>query len=328
MTLCTLFNVNYLDKGIVLYESLEKISDDFTLYVLAMDDKCYEILLDLNYKYLVPIKLKDFEDDELLRVKPHRSLGEYCWTCSSSLIRYVLITFQPEYCTYIDADLYFYSNPQIIIDEMKAKNASVQVVGHRFNKKNKEYQEWLVGKYCVEFNTFKNDENGLMLINKWRNQCLDHCSTDGDGVYWGDQKYLDKWVEDYEFVIETENLGAGIAPWNVMQYKRKNGKLYCNDLPIELIFYHFENIQYLSRNKVKTNIQNIIRTDFKLIKDLYIDYLQKIDSIKTLLKAKYGIDIVIKYHPGTRKDAQIVHLSTWVEYLKDLLLTNCYVIKY
>ena len=59
LTLCTLFNANYLDKGLTLYESLEKVSKDFTLYVLAMDEKCYNILIQENRKHLVVINLKD-----------------------------------------------------------------------------------------------------------------------------------------------------------------------------------------------------------------------------------------------------------------------------
>ena len=126
MTLCTLFNVNYLDKGLALYESLENVSNNFVLYVLAMDDKCYEILSDLKLPHIIPIKLIDFENEDLLKVKPTRSIGEYCWTCSSNLIRYVIDTYKPEYCTYIDADLFFYSDPYQIIEEMtKLRNLNL-----------------------------------------------------------------------------------------------------------------------------------------------------------------------------------------------------------
>ena len=34
---CTLFNVAYLDKAITMYNSLERVSSEFTLYALAMD---------------------------------------------------------------------------------------------------------------------------------------------------------------------------------------------------------------------------------------------------------------------------------------------------
>ena len=37
---CTLFDSNYISKGIALYLSLERHTDDFLLYVMAMDRKC------------------------------------------------------------------------------------------------------------------------------------------------------------------------------------------------------------------------------------------------------------------------------------------------
>ena len=63
--LCTLFNSVYMDKGIVLYHSLSEVTSDFILYVLCMDDKCYEVLSDLKYEHLMPIRLTDFENEKL-----------------------------------------------------------------------------------------------------------------------------------------------------------------------------------------------------------------------------------------------------------------------
>ncbi len=303
MTFCTLFNVNYLDKGLVLYNSLERSCPNFILYILAMDDKCYDVLKTLNYKNLVPIRMVDFEDEELLRVKPLRSMGEYCWTCSSSLIRYVLSTFHTDYCTYIDADLYFYSDPSVIVKEMQEKNASVQVIGHRFHKSLEIAQCNLVGKYCVEFNTFKNDADGLRLLEIWRNQCLKHCSIDGDGIYWGDQKYQDNWCSDYPFCIETQQAGAGVAPWNVSQYSWQDRDNTSIILEYEgkkypLIFYHFENIQYVKARSIRTGIVFQKDADRKLVKKLYVNYLQEIEKCKQLLKSTFDVDITIKTHPA------------------------------
>ena len=298
ITLCTLFDHNYLDKGLSMYESLDRVCDEFELYVLAMSDRCYQILTELNYPHIKPIKLVDFEDEELLRVKQTRKVGEYCWTCSSSLIRYVLMNYKPAYCTYIDADLYFYSDPQVLIDEMEQRHSSVLVVGHRFNKSEKKLREWRVGKYCVEYNTFKND------INIWRKQCLDYCSTDGDGIHWGDQKYLDCWCDDYSFCVETELLGAGVAPWNIAQYKYVSGtadnslKVLCNEKKYSMIFYHFENIVYLDERMVNIGVYTSFGIDEKLVNVLYLHYLRVVDEQKKMLKAKFSLDVFIKKHPG------------------------------
>ena len=302
--LCTLYNSLYLDKGLVLYDSLCRCSKDFKLYVLCMDDKCYEVLTDLKQVHHIPIRLQDFEsaNKELISVKPSRTLGEYFWTCGSLFLKYVIEKFNPDYCTYIDADMAFYDDPQCIIDEMIRRNASVSIVGHRFSHHAKE-QEWKVGKYCVECNTFKNDKNGIELLNIWANQCLDYCSIDGDGIHWADQKYMDNWVDDYPYVIELENLGAGVAPWNISQYKLKSYNdshitLQCKDRSWPLLFYHFEGITYLSENKADLHVFKYWGIQEKLVYSLYDPYLSEIAYYKKILRDKYGISAIIKHHPG------------------------------
>ena len=72
--LCTLYNSLYLDKGLVLYDSLCGCAKDFKLYVLCMDDKCYEVLTDLKQEHHIPVRLTDFEagDTALLAAKGNR----------------------------------------------------------------------------------------------------------------------------------------------------------------------------------------------------------------------------------------------------------------
>lgn len=313
MTFCTLFNVNYLDKGLALLESLERNANGFILYVLAMDDKCYDVLKEQGKDYLVPIRLSDFETSELLEVKPTRKLGEYYWTCSSWLISYVLNTYKPEYCTYLDADLYIYSDPEVIIQEMKDKNASVQIVSHHFHELVEKDTAFKVGKYCVEFDTFKNDANGKKLLEIWKKQVIEHCSIDGDGIHWGDQKYQDNWAKDYPFVMETKNVGAGVAPWNISNYKwvkRGNEDIYVERWGKRalLLFYHFENIVYLDESTVDTSVLVSWGIDRAFLEHLYVPYLNTIKGIKNALKTKYGIDILIKKHPGVAQNT-IIHKS-------------------
>ena len=112
LTFCTLFDSNYLDKGLVLYDSMKECMENFKLYILAMDEKCREILNEMNLSNVVVISLREFEDEEMLQIKSVRSRAEYCWTCTASLIDYVFETYREEYCTYIDSDLCFYKNPQ------------------------------------------------------------------------------------------------------------------------------------------------------------------------------------------------------------------------
>lgn len=300
--LCTLYNSLYLDKGLVLYDSLCKCTKNFKLYVLCMDEKCYEVLTNLKQEHHIPVRLADFEtgDEELLAAKANRPIGEYCWTCSSSFIRYILKHYGEACCTYIDADMYFYNDPQVLIDEMQDNDKSVMVVPHRFPKEKLKTAR-TVGTYCVEFNTFLNTPTALQVLDYWRNRCLDCCSNIGDGVHWGDQKYLDELVEKFNCVHVCQNVGAGVAPWNLKLYKKASvedsvlWKKTKKESP--LIFFHYQYLKYITRSIINTNISIRRGVDFSLVNSLYFPYLLKIEQKKQLLEGNYGVDFLIKHHP-------------------------------
>ena len=134
LTFCTLFDSNYLDKGLVLHKSLENVVSDYKLYILAMDEKCQMILNQIKLPHVIVIGMEEFEDEELKEIKKKRARAEYCWTCTASLIEYVFENYQEAFCTYIDSDLYFYQNPKVLIEEMCNAGCSAQIVEHGFGK--------------------------------------------------------------------------------------------------------------------------------------------------------------------------------------------------
>lgn len=238
---CTLYNSGYAAKGLAMYWSLRKVCPEFNLYVFAFDDTLAEVLKKMALPNMTVVTLKEFEDEDLLRVKPTRTAGEYCWTCSSSTIYYCLTHYDIDHCTYIDADLYFYFNPQVLIDEMG--DDDVLITSHRYSEQYKSEEK--AGKYCVQFMTFKNTKRGMKVLKWWRKACLDWCYARFEDGKFGDQKYLDDWTERFEGVHELEHLGGGVAPWNMQQYTfRKQGEKYMGTETVtgkefELVFFHY-----------------------------------------------------------------------------------------
>ncbi len=291
--LCTLFDSNYLDKGLVLYDSLSQVCENFLLYIFAFDCITYDVLKDMNLECVEVIGLEQFETDELLQVKEKRTKGEYCWTCTPVVIKYVLEHYNVDNCTYIDSDLFFYQSPQILLDEFYQSGKSVGLVQHRFpDTFHGREMEKKVGKYCVQFNTFANDEKGKSLLDKWRLQCLAECSIEGIG----DQLYITDWGEKYEQVYEYKHLGGGVAPWNLANYRLKEIENILNIIHknerYELIFYHFQGIQYSDDGRVKINV--IALPDGGLISKrtvqrLYYPYLKNIELTRDWLEEKYGL---------------------------------------
>jgi hypothetical protein len=245
---CTLFDSAYLSRGLVMYYSLKKHCEAFHLYVFAFDDTCYDVLQSLSLDQMTVISLKDFEDDELLKVKPLRSKGEYCWTCTPSTITYVLKNYGVNHCTYLDSDLFFFSSPQQLFDEMG--NSSILITPHRYTVKYDQSQK--TGIYCVQFVVFKNDERGLTALNWWRKSCIEWCYNRFEDGKFGDQKYLDDWPERFAGVYVCENLGAGVALWNMQQYiftKEKDtivGSEISTGNKFQVIFFHFHSFAFVT----------------------------------------------------------------------------------
>lgn len=241
LNFCTLYNSKYASRGLAMYYSLKKHCSAFHLYIFAFDDILVNILHRMHLENVTVITLKEFEDPELLRIKSTRTAGEYCWTCSSSIILYCLEHYDIDHCTYIDSDLYFYADPSVLVEEMG--DDDVLITEHRYSPQfNSAISN---GKYCVQFMTFKKNDNGLKILKWWRNACIEWCYARYEDGKFGDQKYLDDWTTRFTGVHELQHLGGGVAPWNMQQYTFAN----CGDKVIgteistgktfPLIFFHF-----------------------------------------------------------------------------------------
>lgn len=280
---CTLFDKNYLTRGLALYYSLEKHCDNFHLYIFPFDEITYSLLKQLELPKVTLISLKEFEDEKLLAVKPGRTVAEYCWTSTSSTILYVLNNFEVDNCTYIDADLFFYSSPKPLFDELGDK--SILLTEHRYSPEyNKEVKS---GKYCVQFVTFKNDEKGRNALQWWRDRCLEWCYNRFEDGKFGDQLYLDDWTERFEGVHVLKHIGGGLASWNVQQYRfyKENDKLFVSEKEGEkhpVVFYHFHYLRFFNNGEIELGrryLSNEVKEYF------YKPYIIFLDSLKEKVTA-------------------------------------------
>ena len=245
MNFCTLFDSNYASKGIAMYLSIERYTEDFLLYTMAMDRKCQEMLNGLGFERMMVDCIEDIDDPKLTDSQNNRSRAEFCWTCGSYTTDFFLHKYDLPDITYLDSDLMFFRSPQVLFDELKAVNASVGLTPH-FTKNP------LFGRYCVQYVYFKNDKDGTGCLRWWRDSCLEWCySRIEDGKY-GDQKYLDYFSEHFNHVCEIENRGAGVAYWNMNYYKFKDGKVIFKGQEWPQVFFHYSGFNVKVEDSVMT----------------------------------------------------------------------------
>jgi hypothetical protein len=274
---CTLFDSYYLAKGLVLYNSLERHCDNFHLFIFAFNEKCRFFLENKNLKHATIISLEQFEDPELLNVKPKRTIAEYCWTATSSTVLYCLNNFEIDSCTYVDADLCFYSSPKLIFDEIGI--ASIAFTRHNYHflydhsKTN--------GEYCVQFMYFRNDDNSKAALKWWRDKCLEWCYSYLEDGKFGDQGYLPELIGKFNNVYIIKNEGAGMAPWNLLRYKKISGTqnkyiIKSTKEEFELIFYHYHYLHYkIDSNTIKANPGRVF-FNRNILQNYYLPYLTEI----------------------------------------------------
>ena len=244
---CTLFDSNYMFKGLAMLSSLKKNCDDAFIFVLCMDLETRELLEKLKFSYIQCISLDEIETNDLLKIKSDCSLAEYCWTLSPCLPWFLLEKYSEiNYITYLDADLYFYSSLKPLFEEIS--DSSITIIEHRFPDQFK-YME-IRGRFCVEWVGFRRDAEGLACLKRWRDQCIEWCFYRLELYRMGDQKYLDTWPRDFKSVHIIQNIGAGVAPWNFSQYhfEIKEDKIITVN-EFQLIFYHFHQFQILNNGR-------------------------------------------------------------------------------
>ena len=242
---CTYFDRHYLDRGLALIASLQRQEvTPFVMYVVCMDELTRLVLDRLAIAQVRTIPLHEIEqhDNRLSSIKPTRSLVEYYWTLTPTVILRILERSRGvDLLTYVDADLYFFSSPQPLFDELGS--GSVLIHEHRYSPR----QAHLVdhnGRYNVGLLSFRRDSNGFTALQWWRERCLEWCFARYERGKMGDQLYLNDWPSHFSGVVVLTHPGAGVGPWNHDRYnfrQSENGRVLIDDDPV--IFYHFHSLK-------------------------------------------------------------------------------------
>ena len=264
----TLFDYAFLPQGLALYHSLLEHCRDFRLWVLCIDDKCFQCLNNLNLDYIHLLKLSNLETEQLLSVKKDRTRAEYCWTLTPWSIQWVLdADLEAKRVTYIDADIFFFSDPSSIFSDLDNSGKSFLLTGHNFSPSYE--QSSTSGMYCVQFVPVTRGK-GEIILKYWRDKCIDWCYARFEDGKFGDQKYH----EEIAFLFKEDVLilnsdGRFMAPWNldIVSYSTA-------------VFYHFHGFRILDSQKFL--LCQSYRVSKCVIDNVYTPYIRTLGLICAL----------------------------------------------
>jgi hypothetical protein len=240
---CTLFDIRYASRGLTMLESLEaRFSGEKTVTILTMDDAASAMVRKMGRPSWNVISVEDLSDTELLdagRTRPHR---EFCWTCAPAMTaRLIELHDAGDVVVYLDADLYFFASPQPLLDEL-ANGGTILIHEHRYSE-DRKYTERASGRFNVGFVAFVVGDEARACTQRWRGQVLDKCVLEPDNGYCGDQGYLNEWPDRYPGLRILQNIGGGVAPWNLLNYSVSGDAVRpCID-NIPVIFFHYHSFR-------------------------------------------------------------------------------------
>ncbi len=245
----TLFDSKYLPQGLALYESLKQNSaEPFFLHILALDPECELSLrcMELDYTEIDSIDEMEERVNWIKEAKANRTHREFCWMMASvfteDVLRQNIAAIRIEDTTYLDADLFFFSNPSPVFAQIGER--SIAITPHRFPDNPQKARLEKSGKYNVGFVHFKNTEAGRDCLSKWAANVRERCSAE---VGCGDQIYLDSFEADYPGEVAILGHGVNAGPWNLSGYEvcMYDGQIFLDRHP--LIAYHMHEYQHDKR---------------------------------------------------------------------------------
>ena len=293
---CALSDYNYLAKGLTLYDSLIRHTPKIRMHYLCLDDKSFEVMSKIQKE--TPDTLKVYKDDLLEDPERRETLNNlkadehkyYCWALASYFTDYLMRNSIGD-ITYIDSDIYFYDDLNILIDEIGDKE--VGIFRHRQYPLNIDNPN---GRFNVGVVHFKSKRMGQSALSWWADAVLNkkypHLATCGD------QKYLDAFLQiPKEKLFIEGNIGHG-APWQWQMFDYtdffKDHSIIWEDKKQKLLFSHFSEFSYnISEDSYVCSTRHHCFTPLQMyeeidaLKTIHADYYKEIKHVVQ----KYNLEV-------------------------------------
>lgn len=301
MNYCTLLGTNFLAVGLTLYDSIQRYHPGSQLYILAMDDRSYQILRQMNLPNATILSPQDLDPGPIAIAKTQMNFGQICWTCQPLLCKHILFTLNQDRVIYMDADCYFLNSPTAEIEKIEKAGISATLVPHAFPTRW-THLEASAGKYCVQFNFFRRDDRAKAVLEDWLQGCLQY-NKEAPFHYIGQQS-LSVWPEKFPGVQVIQNPMMGVAPWNAENFQA--------DAVIaqHVIFYHFHDVSLINSKFFDIGTNFFIPTNIR--KQIYRPYLLEVLKNKKKVESLQADAVSIKLKEDTSNLLHLLQNPTWI----------------
>ena len=228
---CLIITEDYLPRIPLIHNSLNQYSDS-EVHVLVCSNNVPESTEKIIYYPL-----------EAIKNRPSYKIGsdEFRWALKAPFILKLLSKL--EKVVYIDADIWFFSNPDFLFSMIK--DTGLLLTPHRrnfdpFHNEETFYLHLTDGLFNAGF--IGASRLGIPALKYWQHLCYFKVEKDPSRGLFVDQKYLDLvLIRFYKEIKILDHVGCNVARWNVHEFIEP------------LIFAHFtkKTIDDIKMGKIK-----------------------------------------------------------------------------
>jgi len=291
----TFFDIGYLSRGLALIESIRYHGDTSRLLVICIDEQTYNLLSsraeELNLDCVTQEELI-CAFPELKQAQKNRTPVEFYFTLTPFVLKFAFMGKESNHIVlYLDADLYFFESPCHVVNQLES--SSIAIIRHNYpwflRSLEKKY-----GTYNVGLLSFKNDCEGIRVLQRWALQCLDWCHDYTEGGKYADQGYLEDFFEISRSIQVLSPPGINLAPWNSSSSKLELefGKVKVNRR--DLIFFHFHGLKHVGKYWISTQLNYYSPMSRKIFLAIYRRYVQHLMSLESLYSLRLNHSNVVK----------------------------------
>lgn len=275
---CSTYSKDYIYKGLVLYNSLQKYDQDFHFFFICVQDEVKNLLENMELRNVTLISMKDIENEdwELANIRSTRNDKEYIWSSKASIMLYLLNHFSElDHIIWLDGDTAFLSDTQPIFDEWG--NFSIFLTEEQYKGKYKRLSK-IYGVYNTGFMGFKRDQNAIHCLQWFREKLIEWCFDKPEKGRWSDQMYVNDWVTRFENVGVAGNIGinANLFILRDRTVTADDDNLYING--DRLILFHYYGFKYFNRNEFDLCAHGQSPKD-EIVQWLFVPYIQACNEV-------------------------------------------------
>jgi len=239
----TSVNVAYLDRALILQETIKRFNPDwiFTLFLVdevPVDSKVQNFLEEFDQVILAKdLKIPNFE--HWIR---RFSVVEACTAIKGFALEYTLG--YGEDAIYLDPDIAVFNNLDVIQELLHTND--IVLTPHILGPENDqmaiidaEINALKHGIFNLGFIAVRYSPEGLRFANWWAWRLYDFCIEDFSRGLFVDQKWIDLVPVLFDNVLIWKHKGANVASWNISQRR-----IICEEESylvdgVPLLFLHF-----------------------------------------------------------------------------------------